>query len=102
MGLWLITLQIVLRPQLPGHGSIHFWLVHASFGAQSELTTHSGRQVGGAPIKPLMQVHVACILCCLQRLLGPQGDGLHGSLSKGAVEKNLRKFIQQFQNKVVM
>lgn len=49
-----------------------------------------------------MQVHVACILCCLQRLLGPQGDGLHGSLSKGAVEKNLRKFIQQFQNKVVM
>ena len=33
---------------------------------------------------PFMQEHVACILFCLHRLLGPQGDGLQGSLTSVA------------------
>lgn len=55
--------------------------MQASFNGQAELTTHSGLQVGGAPMYPFMQEHVACILFCLHRLLGPQGDGLQGSLT---------------------
>lgn len=82
-----MTLQIVLRPQLPGQGSRHFWLVHASFLGQSELITHSGLQVGGAPTNPLMQLHTACMLFCLHWLFGPHGDGLHGLLTEGATTR---------------
>lgn len=67
-------------PQVPGHGSTHLLLRHAWVRGHSALTTHSGRQAGGLPISPGWQEHTATPLFTLQRLLGPHGDGLHGSL----------------------
>lgn len=49
MALWLMGRHIALLPQAPKHGSIHFWLMHVLVGRQSELRTHSGRQVGAEP-----------------------------------------------------
>lgn len=42
-GKWFTTWQSALRPQFPGHGSWHLFLMQALFDGQSELTTHSGR-----------------------------------------------------------
>lgn len=50
IGLWFITLHSAAIPQVPGHGSIHFWFTQALFKAHSELVTHSGLHVGGLPI----------------------------------------------------
>lgn len=46
---------------------------------QSELTIHSGWQVGGAPMYPVIQVHTACWFMLRQILFGPHGEGLQGS-----------------------
>ena len=59
MGLWFITWQFAFSPQVPGHGSIHFWFTQAWLRGHSELVTHSGRQVGGLPINPGTQEHTA-------------------------------------------
>lgn len=39
-----------LSPHNPGHGSLHFILIHAKLYEHSLLLTHSGLQLGGAPI----------------------------------------------------
>jgi hypothetical protein len=78
IGLWLTTWHLALMPQVPGHGSIHFWLTQAWFNEHSELVTHSGLQVGGLPMKPGTQEQTAWPLISLHWLLGPQGEGLHG------------------------
>lgn len=85
MGLWLITLQIVLNPQEPGQGFTHFWLLQASDKEQSELTVHSGRQAGGAPRYPATQEHTGCWLISRQTLFGPQGEGEQGFLGMVSV-----------------
>lgn len=41
-GLWLTTSQKAFIPQVPGHGSAHFCLMHARYCGQSELRRHSG------------------------------------------------------------
>lgn len=41
-GLWLTTSQNAFIPQVPGHGSEHFCLMHARYCGQSELRRHSG------------------------------------------------------------
>jgi hypothetical protein len=56
-GVWLTTLQSAWIPQDPGHGSRHFWLIHAKWEAHSVLEIHSGRQCGGELIYPGRQVH---------------------------------------------
>lgn len=78
MGLWLTTEHSALTPQLPGQGSLHFWLTQALESSQSELTTHSGRQVGGLPIKPSIHLQTAIPFTSWQWLFGPQGDGEQG------------------------
>lgn len=55
-----MTLQRVFLPQAPGHGLMHFWLEHASLNLQSELTMHSGRQLGGLPTYPWTHTQTAC------------------------------------------
>lgn len=45
-----MTLQTAPEPQEPGHGSLHFSLMHALLLEHSELIEHSGRQLGGEPI----------------------------------------------------
>lgn len=83
MGLWLITLHCVLIPHEFMHGDAHFWLMHASSLEHSLFTTHSGRQVGGLPMKFARQVHTAWSLTFRHWLFGPHGDGLQGSDSMG-------------------
>lgn len=50
MGLWIITLHRALKPHVPGQGSVHFRFWQALSKGHSELTTHSGLQLGGDPI----------------------------------------------------
>lgn len=49
IGLWFLTIHFAPNPHVPGQGSLHFWLVQASLRGHSELTTHSGLQLGGDP-----------------------------------------------------
>ena len=84
IGLWLITWHLADIPQVPGQGSLHFWLLHAWFCEQSALIVHSGWQVGGLPIYPWTQEHTAWPLIWRHWELGPQGDGLQGFVSTGA------------------
>lgn len=88
IGLWLVTWHFALIPQVPGHGSIHFWLTQASFKGHSLLVRHSGLHVGGLPMYPETQEQTACELISLHWLFGPQGDGLHGCVIGGG-SKNL-------------
>lgn len=41
---------------------------------------HSGLHAGGMPENSGWQVHVAWLLTSLQRLFGPQGEGVQGFL----------------------
>lgn len=84
IGLWLITWHSVLSPQVPGHGSTHFWFTHAWFRGHSELITHSGLQLGGIPIKPGTQLHTDWEFTTLQILFGPQGEGRQRFFSTGS------------------
>ena len=86
IGLWFTTSQLAPTPQLPGQGSIHFWLLHARLWRQSVLTTHSGLQVGGLPKYPLIHEQTPWPFISRHSLLGPQGDGLQGFVSGGARE----------------
>lgn len=45
---------------------------------QSELSTHSGRQLGAVPIIPDTQPHWACPETAWHCEFGPHGDGVHG------------------------
>lgn len=83
IGLCFTTTHFAFTPHDPLHGSMHFWLLHALFCRQSELTTHSGRHVGGLPIYPGVHVHTACPLISRHWLFGPQGDGTQGLLIIG-------------------
>ena len=46
---------------------------------------HSGLHAGGLPMKPGTQEHTACPLISRHWLFGPQGDGLHGCVTTGAI-----------------
>lgn len=95
-GLWLTTMHWAFRPQAPGHGSIHFWFEQALFRLQSELTVHSGRQLGGLPIKPCTQTHTACPFNSLHWLYGPHGDGIHKLIGSGGDSvNNTHKIIER-------
>lgn len=77
-GLWFITLQFALCPQTPGHGSTHFLFIHAKFVGHSALVVHSGRHMGGFPMKDGKHEHTAWLLSSLHWLFGPHGEGIHG------------------------
>lgn len=73
-------MQTVFRPQLPGHGSTHFWLIQALSLEHSALVTHSGLQLGGLPKYDGRQEQTACPFSSLHWLLGPHGEGWHGCI----------------------
>lgn len=83
MGLWFITLQLAFTPHGFGHGFSHLLLTQALSCGHSVLTTHSGRQLGGAPIYSAKQEHTAWLLIDLHWLFGPQGDGKQTSIVVG-------------------
>lgn len=78
IGLWFTTWQFALTPQVPGHGSIHFWLAQAWLREHSLLTIHSGWQKGGDPLYCGRHEQTATLDDMRHRLFGPQGDGSHG------------------------
>lgn len=45
MGIWLYTSHKAFWPQVPGHGSIHLFLMHALSWGHSLLRTHSGLHI---------------------------------------------------------
>ena len=81
IGLWLVTRQSALAPQRPGQGSLQRCCMHAVVWLHSELTRHSGRQLGGAPIMATSQEQTQTPFCSLCWLYAPQGLGSHGSVS---------------------
>ena len=88
MGTWFRTLQYAFTPQRPGHGSWHFRLMQALSEEQSELTTHSGRQLGGEPIISGRQEHWQRSPITRGGLLfGPHGFGSHGSTYSTTAEQ---------------
>ena len=52
--------------------------MQALFDGQSELSTHSGRQLGTEPIMLGTQPHWACPETTWHCELGPHGVGVHG------------------------
>merc|ERR1719295_1951036 len=73
----------VVRLSWPGQGSLQRCCMHAVVWLHSELTRHSGRQLGGAPIMATSQEQTQTPFCSLCWLYAPQGLGSHGSVSTG-------------------
>lgn len=95
MGLWFTTWQRALRPQVPGHGSWHFWLIQARFKVQSELTTHSGLHVGGEPTQPGWHEHTAWLFIIRHTLLGPHGLGKQGFAGQAGATAAFHKWKEK-------
>ena len=89
-----MTLQRVFAPHGSGHGSIHFLLTQALVIGQSELTIHSGRQIGGLPIYVGRQEQTAKPLLFRHSLYGPQGEGLQESLGVFCATGKLHTIIK--------
>lgn len=76
--MWLTTWHSALLPHIPGHGSLHFWLIHAKWLAHSLLLIHSGLQLGGAPMYSGKQEQEGLSPDALHWEYGPHGVGWHG------------------------
>uniref|UniRef100_A0A1A9VW35 Uncharacterized protein n=1 Tax=Glossina austeni TaxID=7395 RepID=A0A1A9VW35_GLOAU len=74
----------VLKPQEPGHGSLHCSFIHAMLLVHSALMVHSGRQFGGIPTYCNKQLQEASSFTILHCEYGPHGEGMHGFLGLGS------------------
>ena len=79
---WFLTVHLALRPQAPVQGSTQRCCEQACFLLHSLLIMHSGRQLGGAPMFPLVQEHIGRSPNRLHTELGPQGLGTQGSFGR--------------------
>lgn len=105
IGLWLITMQTALIPQVPTQGSTHFWFMHASLWGHSALTVHSGLQAGGLPRYVGRQEHTAWLFTSRHWLFGPQGEGMQAGTSWTTAEiikKSHKKLSHIFRSKIVI
>lgn len=89
IGLWWKTSHFAFIPQIPEHGSTHFWFIQALLLAHSVLTTHCGLHNGGIPLKLGRQEQLDWPFTLRHRLLGPHGDGSHGFVGFSMADKNL-------------
>jgi hypothetical protein len=78
IGTWCATWHKDLDPHALRQGSAHLLLMHAKLSLHSEWLLHSGRQLGGDPVKSGKQEHLACSLIFWQLEFGPQGEGWQG------------------------
>jgi hypothetical protein len=93
-----MTVQIALLAQVPGHGSMHLFLLQAMFLLQSPFSTHSGLQpILGSPKYSGRQLQSPLSQC----VFGPQGEGLQGSLSTSTMKKIIRNFEKKFDEKLM-
>lgn len=72
-----------MKPQEPGQGSRHFWLIHAKWVGHSLLLMHWGLQLGGIPINSDKQEQDGVSPFTWHCEFGPHGDGTHGSIGSG-------------------
>lgn len=63
--------------------------MQALFALHSELTVHSGRQLGGVPTYVGKQLQRGMPLFSSQRALEPHGDGTHELLSRSGTSKDV-------------
>lgn len=71
---------MALFPQIPVHGLIHLFLIHAFSAEHSVLNIHSGlHPLYGSPWYSGKQLHKPST----HFVLGPHGEGLHGSILDG-------------------
>lgn len=96
IGLWFLVVHNALNPQVFGHGSAHFLFKQAKWGGHSALTTQVGLQFGGIPLYSGRHVQTAWPFTSRHLLLGPHGDGKHGS--DGGTPKNENKWIKYLFN----
>uniref|UniRef100_A0A1B0C315 Uncharacterized protein n=1 Tax=Glossina palpalis gambiensis TaxID=67801 RepID=A0A1B0C315_9MUSC len=75
---------LALKPQEPGHGSLHCSFIHAVLLGHSALMVHSGRQFGGIPTYCNKQLQEASSFTILHCEYGPHGEGMHGFLGFGS------------------
>lgn len=88
---WSTTEHVARVPHAWSHGSLHFWPIQAKVAGHSALMVHSGRQFGGAPMKPDWQLHAGVSPEFTQIEFGPHGDGWQGFVvisGGGAVNEN--------------
>lgn len=93
IGLWFTTVQREFNPQTFSHGFLHFWLIQDLSSGHSELTKHSGRQFGGAPIISGKQLHTAWLSSSRHCEFNPQGDGVQGISCGSCSTKNFQANI---------
>ena len=98
IGLWLLTWHLAFMPQVPGQGSVHFWLIQALSSGHSELTTHSGLQLGGLPTYVGKHEHTAWPFTSRHWLFEPHGDGWQGLTYSFSITD--KKYLG-FSNKVM-
>lgn len=88
MGTCRLVWQTAYAPHVPGQGSRHLLLRQARSDGHSESLRHSGRQLGGSSNIGGRQEQCATVPSARQILLGPQGFGVHGSDTAGAIKLN--------------
>lgn len=89
-----MTSQRAPSPQTPIQGLTHFLWTQASILEHSSLVTHSGRHIGGVPWYSGKHEQTACSLWFRHTLLGPHGDGKHGSVLGGISKNIFKKFMK--------
>lgn len=85
-------------PQLPAHGSWHFWSIQAKWFRHSLLLIHSGLQFGGFPVNSGKQEQEGEPFISLHIEFGPQGDGIHGLMFKGISTEILKLLYYLFKS----
>lgn len=82
---WLMTWHSAFVPHDPSQGFWHLLFIHANWAGQSVLITHSGLQLGGVPIYPMLHSHAAVSPTARHLLFGPHGlqESRHGSIKHG-------------------
>lgn len=75
IGTWFKTWHVASKPHDPGHGSLQRCCIHACWLGHSLLRTHSGRQLGGSPMKFSKHEQAGIPETIWHFELGPHGDG---------------------------
>lgn len=89
IGLWFTTRHRAFIPHVPGHGSMHRWLIQVLSRGHSAFMRHSGRQLGGTPEQLIWHEQTGWPSSTLHMLYGPHGDGEQGSIGWRAGRSNI-------------
>lgn len=98
VGMWFITSQTALWPQVPGHGLTHLLRIQALSRLQSEFNTHSGlHPLYALPWYSGKQEHIPFEQIALE----PHGEGIHGSSYCGSFSKNNNTYSEKIGHQTI-